>query len=144
MFSGLPIPCLFGDKNEVIINDHLIEKIKELIILDGDCDFWWTKKYDSQLFGESEAMVKSKDILDIWFDSGSSFKHLLSNKQADLYCEGVDQFGGWFQSSLLLSIALNDQSPYKNLLVHGFVVTENDEKMSKSLGKFSNAFHKIS
>ena len=73
-------------------------------------------------------MEKSKDILDIWFDSGSSFNSVLdnylSNKVADLYCEGIDQFSGWFQSSLLLSIASNNQAPYKSLLVHGFVVDE--------------------
>jgi isoleucyl-tRNA synthetase len=118
-----------------------MQKMKELIKRDGNCDFWWTNKYDSELFGTSEPLVKSKDILDIWFDSGSSFNHLLSGKQADLYCEGVDQFGGWFQSSLLLSVALNEKSPYKSLLVHGFVVAENDEKMSKSLGSLFN--HKL-
>jgi len=56
------------------------------------------------------------------------------SKQADLYCEGIDQFSGWFQSSLLLSVALQQKTPYKNLLVHGFVVDENNNKMSKSVG----------
>lgn len=77
-------------------------------------------------------MQKSADIFDIWFDSGSAFT--MTNESADLYCEGVDQFTGWFQSSLLLSVALRNQSPYKSLLVHGFVVDESDRKMSKSLG----------
>lgn len=78
-------------------------------------------------------LVKSADIFDIWFDSGAAFA---SSRQpvADLYCEGIDQFTGWFQSSLLLSVGLRSQAPYKSLLVHGFVVDENDRKMSKSLG----------
>ncbi len=59
---------------------------------------------------------------------------MIKSTQADLYCEGVDQFTGWFQSSLLLGVALNKQSPYKSLLVHGFVVDENNRKMSKSVG----------
>ncbi len=130
----MPIPCLYGDKNEAIVTDGLIDKLKALIKQDGNCDFWWTNKYDNEIFGETRGFAKSTDILDIWFDSGSSFKHLLADKQADLYCEGIDQFTGWFQSSLLLSIALNDKSPYKSLLVHGFVVSEDNEKMSKSLG----------
>jgi isoleucyl-tRNA synthetase len=73
-------------------------------------------------------MDKSSDIFDIWFDSGSSFNSVLNNSQSkkvsDLYCEGIDQFSGWFQSSLLLSIGSNNQAPYKSLLVHGFVVDE--------------------
>ena len=96
----------------------------------------------------SNNLQKSSDIFDIWFDSGSSFNSVLKQNSsvADLYCEGVDQFTGWFQSSLLLSIALNKQSPYKNLLVHGFVVDENNRKMSKSIGNViepSQAIHGV-
>lgn len=88
-----------------------------------------------------EKLEKSSDIFDIWFDSGSAFMashetptNQQQQEEADLYCEGIDQFTGWFQSSLLLSMAKNSQSPYKNLLVHGFVVDESDRKMSKSIG----------
>ena len=79
-------------------------------------------------FDNKKEVQKSNDIFDIWFDSGSSFNSVLDNSQSkkvsDLYCEGIDQFSGWFQSSLLLSIGSNNQAPYKSLLVHGFVVDE--------------------
>lgn len=73
--------------------------------------------------------------MDIWFDSGISWSSVLGNdKIADIYLEGVDQFTGWFQSSLLTSVALRDKAPYKNVYVHGFAVDEKGMKMSKSLG----------
>lgn len=76
-----------------------------------------------------------KEILDIWFDSGLSWSNVLKNEQiADFYLEGIDQFTGWFQSSLLISTALRDKLPYKNLYVHGFAVDDKGLKMSKSLG----------
>ena len=142
ILKGLPIPCLYDpsdkDKKNPIITKDLIETMKQLIKKDGCVDFWWSTKYDKCLTksvsnsntpqNTHTEMEKSKDILDIWFDSGSSFNSVLdnylSNKVADLYCEGIDQFSGWFQSSLLLSIASNNQAPYKSLLVHGFVVDE--------------------
>ena len=133
---GLPIPCLFDSSNDTaeIIDDNLINTFKNLVKLDGNADFWWSNKYDKELNVKSYS--KSKDILDIWFDSGSSFNSVLNDKdkQADLYCEGIDQFTGWFQASLLLSTALNNKAPYKSILAHGFVVDENNHKMSKSLG----------
>jgi isoleucyl-tRNA synthetase len=137
---GLPIPCLYDvddkDKKRAYLSLELIEKVKSLIKKDGNVDFWWSNKYDQELTGlDGKKFAKSNDIFDIWFDSGSSFNSVLSkNSNADLYCEGVDQFSGWFQSSLLLSIALNKKAPYKTLLVHGFVVDENNRKMSKSVG----------
>lgn len=140
---GLPIPCLYNsddkDKKYPIIDKQMIEKIKDLINQEGSIDFWWSNKHDKHLFEsiqtKNDNFLKSKDIFDIWFDSGSSFNSVLGNEaKADLYCEGVDQFSGWFQASLLLSVALNNTSPYKNLLVHGFVVDEHNRKMSKSVG----------
>ncbi|XP_069118663.1 isoleucine--tRNA ligase, mitochondrial-like isoform X1 [Argopecten irradians] len=79
---------------------------------------------------------KGEDILDIWFDSGSSWSviHRDGIERADLYLEGSDQFGGWFQSSLLTGIASNDLPPYRQLVVHGFAVDEKGKKMSKSIG----------
>ena len=139
-FQGLPIPCLYDtndkDKKNPIITKDLIETMKELIRKEGNVDFWWSKKYDKNLassildskLSNDTSMDKSSDIFDIWFDSGSSFNSVLDNSQSkkvsDLYCEGIDQFSGWFQSSLLLSIGSNNQAPYKSLLVHGFVVDE--------------------
>lgn len=140
---GLPIPCLYNpndkDKKHPILNKELIEKVKSLIKSNGNIDFWWTNQHDKDLAscagGDGDSISKSRDILDIWFDSGSSFNSVLGDlKSADLYCEGVDQFSGWFQASLLLSVALNKQAPYKSLLVHGFVVDEQNRKMSKSIG----------
>lgn len=73
--------------------------------------------------------------MDIWFDSGVSWAKVLEGeKVADMYLEGVDQFTGWFQSSLLTSVALRDKAPYKTIYMHGFAVDENGVKMSKSLG----------
>ncbi|MFC1596284.1 isoleucine--tRNA ligase [Candidatus Margulisiibacteriota bacterium] len=74
------------------------------------------------------------DIMDVWLESGASWATLLGKKQADLYLEGSDQHRGWFQSSLLLSVALNDQAPYKAVLTHGFTVDDKGRKMSKSMG----------
>jgi isoleucyl-tRNA synthetase len=123
---GLPIPCFFFEK-EPIINDDFISKLKELTKSEGNIDFWWTNKHDDELKNSlklktlNSDLTKSNDIFDIWFDSGSSFSGVLNENQvADLYCEGVDQFSGWFQSSLLLSIAYKNKAPYKNILVHGY------------------------
>uniref|UniRef100_A0AAQ5YDW3 isoleucine--tRNA ligase n=1 Tax=Amphiprion ocellaris TaxID=80972 RepID=A0AAQ5YDW3_AMPOC len=80
--------------------------------------------------------VRGEDVLDIWFDSGASWAAVLeeSDSRADAYVEGKDQIGGWFQSSLLTSVAVRNKAPYKSLVVHGFAVSEKGEKMSKSLG----------
>lgn len=122
------------------MNEHFISYfISSLIEKNKGVDFWWKNDHDAELIktlsvtGGSPNLEKSTDIFDIWFDSGSTFNSVLS-AQSDLYCEGMDQFTGWFQSSLLLSVALKDQAPYKSLLVHGFVVDEQHRKMSKSLG----------
>lgn len=141
---GLPIPCLYDsndkDKKNPILDKKLLEKLKQLVVQEGNIDFWWSDKHDKKLLesinsSDNLAISKSRDIFDIWFDSGSSFNSVLGDlKTADLYCEGVDQFSGWFQASLLLSVALNNSTPYKSLLVHGFVVDEQNRKMSKSLG----------
>jgi isoleucyl-tRNA synthetase len=95
---------------------------------------------------EAESYAKSQDILDVWFDSGSTFSHVLrgshpdghhaSGPEADLYLEGHDQHRGWFHSSLLLGCALDGRAPYRALLTHGFAVDGNGRKMSKSLGNF--------
>ena len=85
-------------------------------------------------------MREGLDIMDIWLDSGLSWACVLGEAgdsgppRADLYIEGLDQFSGWFYSSLLTSVALTGQAPYKNIFVHGFTLDENGNKMSKSLG----------
>ena len=132
------------EKRNPIVTRELVESVKSVIRDEGGVDWWWSNTQDKRLHTASsdsapqslQEHVKSTDIFDIWFDSGSSFHGVLSSSAgvADVYCEGVDQFSGWFQSSLLLSVALNRTSPYKSLLVHGFVVDEHNRKMSKSLG----------
>jgi len=71
--------------------------------------------------------------MDVWFDSGTSWS-LLPSKKADIYLEGTDQHRGWFQSSLLTSVAVTGEAPFKTLITHGFVLDKDREKMSKSLG----------
>ena len=88
---------------------------------------------------DHEEYIKTSDSLDVWFDSGVTHhavtaKRFGNNVVADLYLEGSDQHRGWFQSSLLTSIAMNDAAPYKTVLTHGFVVDEQGRKQSKSLG----------
>ncbi|CAH1798662.1 unnamed protein product [Owenia fusiformis] len=140
---GVPIPVFYNTQTgQPLITQHTIEHIRDLVEQHGT-SCWWTLPIEELL--PASVLIKSgldpdvdyskgEDILDIWFDSGVSWAAVLGGKQADLYLEGVDQFRGWFQSSLLTSIAVNGTSPYKSLLVHGFVMDESGKKMSKSLG----------
>jgi len=143
---GLPIPIFFCNKcNEHIINDETIEAVKELFHHEGS-DAWWAKKPEEILpqgfacphcnHGEFR---KETDIMDVWFDSGSSHVAVLEQRPelkwpADMYLEGSDQHRGWFQSSLLTSVATRGTAPYKAVLTHGFVVDGEGRKMSKSIG----------
>ncbi|CAG5043854.1 unnamed protein product [Parnassius apollo] len=134
---GVPIPVLYrGD--EVIVHETVIENLCNLIEK-HDTDIWWTcdvndlisddvmKKYNIK------EIKKGNDIMDIWLDSGLSWQ-TLEGKRARLYSEGVDQLTGWFQASLLTSLALTGEAPYESIFVHGFVVDEKKRKMSKSIG----------
>jgi isoleucyl-tRNA synthetase len=106
----------------------------------------WSRATTEDILGATDAphYSKSSDILEVWFDSGSTFWHVLRGQhpnghhaqgpEADLYLEGHDQHRGWFHSSLLLGCALFDRAPYRGLLTHGFTVDGNGRKMSKSLG----------
>ncbi len=106
----------------------------------------WSRVTAEQILGADDAQVyrKSSDILEVWFDSGSTFWHVLRNQhpegfhhsgpEADLYLEGHDQHRGWFHSSLLLACALYGRAPYRGLLTHGFTIDSQGRKMSKSLG----------
>nr|XP_024214444.1 isoleucine--tRNA ligase, mitochondrial isoform X2 [Halyomorpha halys] len=133
---GVPIPVFYDpDENPVISKNHIDHYCK--LIDENGTDFWWSlPQSDLALPDERETgnLTKGNDILDIWFDSGLSWSAVLGNKVADLYLEGVDQFTGWFQSSLLTSVALNNRAPYKTVLSHGFCVDDQGRKMSKSLG----------
>ncbi|XP_004926166.1 isoleucine--tRNA ligase, mitochondrial [Bombyx mori] len=134
---GVPIPALYAD-GDVIVDIGVIDKLCALIDKEGT-DTWWTCDVKSLLPDDllkslsDRQIEKGKDIMDIWLDSGLSWS-TLDGRTADLYCEGVDQLTGWFQASLLTSLALNEKPPYKSIFVHGFVVDENKRKMSKSIG----------
>jgi len=106
-------------------------------------DIWWkweeSKLLPADYVNESHLWVKGLDTMDVWFDSGSSWAAVCKERDdlrypADLYLEGSDQHRGWFQSSLLTSVAVNNKAPYKKVLTHGFALDENGRKMSKSLG----------
>ncbi|XP_022079174.1 isoleucine--tRNA ligase, mitochondrial-like [Acanthaster planci] len=141
---GVPIPVFYHrETGEPFITSESVNHVTDLIQKHGS-DCWWELPMEELLpdnvaakcsFKSSE-FVKGEDILDIWFDSGSSWSHVLkdANEQADLYLEGEDQYGAWFQTSLLTSVAVNDRAPYRNLLVHGFTLDSEGRKMSKSLG----------
>ncbi len=143
---GVPIPIFYCDSCEqTIVNPEIIDRISELFAEHGS-DIWF-KKEAAELLPEGfkcphcggEKFSKETDIMDVWFDSGSSHMAVLENTPgltwpADLYLEGSDQHRGWFNSSLSTSVAVRGTAPYKKVLTHGFVVDEKGHKMSKSLG----------
>ncbi len=140
---GVPIPVFYNKKNNnVLLNKDTLEHIQQLFSRHG-ADIWWQLD-ESELLPESYALEakdweKGLDTMDVWFDSGSSWAAVNNqrdgmNYPADLYLEGSDQHRGWFQSSLLTSVAANNKAPYRSVLTHGFALDENGRKMSKSLG----------
>ncbi|XP_026682650.1 isoleucine--tRNA ligase, mitochondrial isoform X3 [Diaphorina citri] len=136
---GVPIP-VFYDGDTIIVNEANIKHFCTLIDEHGP-DFWWSLSVE-QLLNTSDVnsnVTKSNDILDIWFDSGISWSHVLKDKPAHVYMEGMDQINGWFMSSLLTSVALKHTAPFRNVFLHGFVVDEKGAKMSKSVGNVISA-----
>lgn len=138
-FWGVPIPIIY-DKNDVpLMDSKLISNIIEVLNNEG-INSWFrddVKDFLIPAYNKSKKYYKEQDIMDVWFDSGVSYNVLLQNKidfPADLYFEGKDQFRGWFNSSLITSVAVSNKAPYKYLLTHGFVLDENGNKMSKSVG----------
>ncbi|XP_066603236.1 isoleucine--tRNA ligase, mitochondrial isoform X2 [Prorops nasuta] len=143
---GTPIPVFYHKHfKKIFVNRKSIERYGKLMEKYGP-DCWWelsTKKLLGRAICEEnnlncDELEKGNDIMDVWFDSGVSWSSVVPEGQADLYLEGLDQFNGWFQSSLLTSIALQGTSPYRSLFVHGFTVDENLKKMSKSEGNVVN------
>lgn len=142
---GVPIPIFYcQDCGEPLINQQTIAAVSDLFSREGS-DAWW--KYEAgQIIPGLECgkcgqrtFRKETDIMDVWFDSGSSHAAVLRTNNrlswpADLYLEGSDQHRGWFQSSLLTSVATKGVAPYKAVLTHGFVVDGEGRKMSKSVG----------
>jgi isoleucyl-tRNA synthetase len=141
---GVPIPVFYDSDTgkEFLLNDDTLDHIQALFAEHGS-DCWWTmdekdllpKKYKE----EADKWKKGTDTMDVWFDSGSSWAGVAQTRDelsypANLYLEGSDQHRGWFQSSLLTSVANNNRAPYQTVLTHGFVLDEKGFKMSKSLG----------
>lgn len=117
---------------------ELLRRLAELVEADG-IDAWYAPDIASKLGVDEQIYEAVPDILDVWFDSGVSHFCVLSrfpmlSKPADLYLEGSDQHRGWFQSSLLTSVAMSGEAPYRQVLTHGFTVDANGHKMSKSQG----------
>lgn len=137
---GIPI-TLFIHKKTAELHPNtpkLMEKIIELISQSG-IDAWYDLDPADLLGKEAEDYEKVEDILDVWFDSGVSHACVLEVRPelscpADLYLEGTDQHRGWFQTSLLTSLALREKAPYKKVFTHGYVVDAKGLKMSKSVG----------
>ena len=143
---GVPIPAFYCDDcGEAILTPETIEKIAGIFGKEGS-DAWW-KKETRELMPEgftcpacgSTSFTKEKDIMDVWFDSGSSHMAVLDKRPelgwpSDMYLEGSDQHRGWFNSSLCTSVALSGRAPYREVLTHGFLVDEQGRKLSKSSG----------
>ena len=148
---GVPIPVFYDEEtNEPLLTEETVAHIQALISEHGS-DVWWEKEVEELLpesyLNNGHKYRKGTDTMDVWFDSGSSWSAVLGgeshdskivpyamNYPADMYLEGSDQHRGWFQSSLLTSVATNGYAPYKTVLTHGFVLDEKGQKMSKSLG----------
>lgn len=141
---GVPIPIIYNEDGSPIIEkevfDHIISLIKE-----NGSNIWFEKEAKDLLPANYKNekspngnFTKEKDIMDVWFDSGSSFLAseiaLGSKYPADLIFEGSDQYRGWYNSSLTLSVAYMNEAPFKMILTHGFIVDQNGEKFSKSKG----------
>ena len=136
---GVPITLVVHKDTGEIHPDQndLFEKFAQIIEKNGISA--WDNLDLKDYIDDHEDYIKTSDSLDVWFDSGVTHhavtaKRFGNNVVADLYLEGSDQHRGWFQSSLLTSIAMNDAAPYKTVLTHGFVVDEQGRKQSKSLG----------
>ncbi|NEP21562.1 isoleucine--tRNA ligase [Moorena sp. SIO3I6] len=140
---GVPIPVFYDEEtNEPLLNEETIAYVQGIIAEKGS-DAWWELSVE-ELLPESyrsngKTYRKGNDTMDVWFDSGSSWAAVAEQREelrypVDIYLEGSDQHRGWFQSSLLTSVASNGYAPYKTVLTHGFVLDDQGRKMSKSLG----------
>lgn len=142
---GVPIPVFYAENGEEIITSETIEHVAKLFREHGS-NIWFEKDAKDLLpEGFTHAgspngeFTKETDIMDVWFDSGSSHQGVLEEREnlmypADLYLEGSDQYRGWFNSSLTTSVAINGHAPYKGILSHGFTLDGKGHKMSKSVG----------
>ncbi|MEH2458204.1 isoleucine--tRNA ligase [Nostoc sp.] len=140
---GVPIPVFYDEATgEPLLNEEIINHVQGIIAKKGS-DAWWelsvTELLPESYRNNGKSYRKGTDTMDVWFDSGSSWAAVVEQRPelrypADIYLEGSDQHRGWFQSSLLTSVAVNDIAPYKTVLTHGFALDEQGRKMSKSEG----------
>src|SRR5699024_264577 len=142
---GVPIPVFYGEDGTPIITDETIEHVSNLFNKHGsNVWFEWEAKdllpegFTSE-HSPNGTFTKETDIMDVWFDSGSSHEAVLLHRKdhrrpADVYLEGSDQYRGWFNSSLSTAVAVTGKAPYKSVVSHGFVMDGKGRKMSKSLG----------
>lgn len=148
---GVPIPAFYCDDcGKWIITPETMKKVEEIVEKEGT-DAWWAHSAEELLPEGFKCphcggthFHKEKDIMDVWFDSGSTWNGVLRypheeswkdmSYPCDLYLEGSDQHRGWFHSSLLTSVAVNGHAPYKAVLTHGFTMDGEGRKMSKSVG----------
>jgi isoleucyl-tRNA synthetase len=140
---GVPIPVFYDEEtNEPLLNEETINYVQSIFSQKGS-DAWWELSVEELLpetyRNNGRKYRKGMDTMDVWFDSGSSWAAVAKQREelkypVDVYLEGSDQHRGWFQSSLLTSVATNGIAPYKTVLTHGFIVDEQGRKMSKSLG----------
>ena len=141
---GVPIPIFYAEDGTPIIEEEVFNHVIKLVKEFGSNV--WYERTAKELLPEGYTNVhspngeftKENDIMDVWFDSGSSWCGTLVERglkyPSDLYLEGSDQYRGWFNSSLIVSLAVYGEAPYKSVVTHGFVVDENWDKMSKSKG----------
>ena len=137
---GVPI-TLFVHRDSEELHPDTVELMYKAADLVEECgiDCWYDEDIYQRLGVDESEYTRVKDILDVWFDSGVSHRCVLDERAelrrpADIYLEGSDQHRGWFQSSLLTSVAMHGEAPYQQVLTHGFVVDAEGKKMSKSLG----------
>jgi isoleucyl-tRNA synthetase len=145
---GVPLPAFYDANSNAILDAQIIRNVADLIEKHGS-NVWFEKSaaelwplVKPKNWSGPEATARSNDTLDVWIDSGSSSRAVIARRteisgadkafQADMYLEGSDQHRGWFQSSLLLSLAGNGAAPFKTVLTHGFMVDADREKISKS------------
>lgn len=142
---GVPIPVFYAENGDSIITDETIEHVSNLFREHGSNV--WFERTAKELLPEgfthpgspNGEFTKEQDIMDVWFDSGSSHQAVLEEREdlvrpADLYLEGSDQYRGWFNSSLSTAVAVTGKAPYKGVLSHGFALDGQGRKMSKSIG----------
>ncbi|CAL4042288.1 Isoleucine--tRNA ligase [Buchnera aphidicola (Takecallis arundicolens)] len=137
---GVPIP-LFTHKETGELHPEtipIIKKIQSIIQLKGS-EIWWKLDKKSILGKNYKKYKKSTDVLDVWFESGcihnlNIYNLPVKNTHINMYLEGVDQYRGWFMSSLIISMIVNESPPYQNVLTHGFAIDQSGQKMSKSIG----------